>query len=462
MRSNTISASNTNIWKRTVICALTCLVLTSTAALASTPIKPTPQQLTEYQASPESTRVKLLIRLAKTGQHELAAVLLQRFPLTGDFARNRQLYIEGLILHAHGNLTGAAKKYRQALADDPSLTLVRADLAQTLFELQEDDSAKHHLSLLMAEAPNEAEAKGIRSFIDTIDARRPFTFNAYVSAAPSTNVNNGSSVKTVYDSNGGTIHIDPDSQQKSGIGFSTGFNAGYAKRLGNDFSLVLGGNVDAKIYSDSAFNNYGSSESAELRYLLNNGHLGLGVVSSQSLRNDVSGLSYYSFGPRIGLQKDLTTKDRVNLSAVYEWRTYRDNSIADGTALLVDGAWSHAFSSDLTVGLNAGYHEVSSGIDFNSYRSYLAGASLYKELPLGITTNLHGEVMYSDFDGIFPIYNKSREDKRFTGTVTLTKRDLNLWGYAPAIEYTYLYNDSNIANYQFDSHSVDFRLSKDF
>ena len=59
-------------------------------------------------------------------------------------------------------------------------------------QLDEDDSAKHHLNLLMAEAPNEYEAEGIRSFIDTIDARRPFTFNAYVSVAPSTNVNNGS------------------------------------------------------------------------------------------------------------------------------------------------------------------------------------------------------------------------------------------------------------------------------
>ena len=42
------------------------------------------------------------------------------------------------------------------------------------------------------------EAQGIRSFIDAIDARRPFTFNAYVSVAPSTNVNNGSSIEKVY------------------------------------------------------------------------------------------------------------------------------------------------------------------------------------------------------------------------------------------------------------------------
>ena len=183
---------------RTVFCALSCLMLVSTAVLGKASVTPSPQQISEYEASTESTRVKLLINLAKSGQHDLAETLLKRYPLTGPFGKNRQLFIKGLILKARGNLTGAAKNYRAALADDPSLTLVRAELAQTLFQLEEDDSAKHHLNLLMAEAPNDYEAQGIRSFIDTIDARRPFTFNAYVSVAPSTNVNNGSSNDTIY------------------------------------------------------------------------------------------------------------------------------------------------------------------------------------------------------------------------------------------------------------------------
>jgi len=184
---------------RTVFCAFSFLVLMTTAVVAkAAAVTPSQQQITEYEASTESTRVKLLINLAKSGQQDLAESLLKRYPLTGKFGPNRQLFIEGLILKARGNLTGAAKNYRKALADDPSLTLVRAELAQTLFMLEEDDSAKHHLNLLMAEAPNEYEAQGIRSFIDTIDARRPFTFNAYVSVAPSTNINNGSSNKTIY------------------------------------------------------------------------------------------------------------------------------------------------------------------------------------------------------------------------------------------------------------------------
>ena len=135
---------------RTLWCAFSVLALvslalslTSTLGLAAKSVEPTPKQISEYEASTDSTRVKLLIHLAKSGQQDLAEVLMKRYPLTGKFAANRQLFIEGLILQARGNLTGAAKNYRKALADDPSLTLVRAELAQTLFELQEDDSAKH-------------------------------------------------------------------------------------------------------------------------------------------------------------------------------------------------------------------------------------------------------------------------------------------------------------------------------
>ena len=83
-------------------------------------------------------------------------------------------------------------------------------------------------------------------------------------------------------------------------------------------------------------------------------------------------------------------------------------------------------------------------------------------MPHGITANLRGQVSESDFDAMMPFYNLVRKDMRYTGTIGLTKRDLNIWGYAPSLEYTYLFNDSNVASYYFDAHSVDFSLSKEF
>ena len=448
---------------RTIFCALSCMMLASTVVLSKASVTPSPQQTSEYEASTESTRVKLLIKLAKSGQHDLAEALLKRYPLTGKFGKNRQLFVEGLILKARGNLTGAAKSYRAALADDPSLTLVRAELAQTLYTLEEDDSAKHHLNLLMAEAPNDYEAQGIRSFIDTIDARRPFTFNTYLSVAPNTNVNSGSSNKTIYAPLWGVeMNIDDSSREQSGIGFSTGLSAGYSHRLGNDFSVVLGGGINASIYTDDDYNMYNASQSAELRYLLTGGFLGAGMVASENMKNDEIGLSYYSYGPRVSLQKAVSPKDRINLSSVYEWRTYPDTSMSDGTALMLDGSWNHAFDSSLMTSLSAGYDRITTEADFTSYEAYSGGFGLYKELPKGITVNLNGELRLAKFDEMHPIAGVIRKDERYTGSIAFTKRDFNIWGYAPALEYTYVYNNSNISLYEFDSHALDFRLSKDF
>jgi hypothetical protein len=261
------------------------------------------------------------------------------------------------------------------------------------------------------------------------------------------------------------MDIDDISREQSGLGFSTGLSAGYSHRLGNDFSAVLGSGVNASIYTDSDYNMYNASQSAELRYLLSGGFLGAGIVASENYSYDVYAQDqefFYSYGPRISLQKAISPQDRINLSSVYEWRDFEINSQSNGTALTLDGSWNHAFDSSLTTSLSAGYDRIKTELDFTSYETYSGGVALYKELPKGITVNLNGELRLSEFDAMHPIAGVVRKDERYTGSITLTKRDFNIWGYAPAIEYTYVYNDSNVSLYQFDSHAVDFRLSKDF
>ncbi len=445
--------------KRVGFCALSCFLLCVPAFAA----QPTVQQTAEYEASDETSRVKLLITLSKSGQHGLAADLLQRYPLQGRHAADRTLYIEGLVLKAEGDLTGAAKKFRAALAHDPKLTLVRADLAQTLVELQQDDSATHHLELLAADAPTEQDAAGIRSFIDRIDERSPLKFSAFLSLAPSTNVNNGSGHTTVYSPVfGGDLTIDEDSRKKSGIGAAVGGSVGFTKRLGNDFLFVAAGSAEARIYDDSTFNSYTLSQSAEIRYMFERGYLGLGAVASQALDNGDFDLSYISHGPRLSSRFNLTARDRLTASTTFEWRDYASNAVSNGTAWISDVAWTHALDSSFNVTISAGFDDVEAQSAMISYETRSAGFSTYKELPWGFTINAAGEVRFTEFDALNVVAGVVREDTRLIGGLTLTKRDLNILGFAPAVNYTYVNNGSNISLYDYDSHSVDFRLTKDF
>jgi outer membrane protein len=424
---------------------------------------PNANQLAAYERAPEIERVKLLIHLAKTGDVEAVQTLLSAHPLEGPHANNRALFIEGLLLKSQGKLTQAVEKFRAALAQDPSLTLVRSELAQTLVELQEDDSAKHQFQLLAADAPSEEAASGIRSFIDQVDARTPFKFSGYVSLAPSTNLNNGSKRDTIYAPGvGQTFDINASSKAKSGFGVAGGLNAGYTKRLGNDFSFVAGAGANARLYDDKDFNSYGLSQTAEIRRLVEHGYFGFGAVSSQSLKKDKVGVSYVSYGPRLSASLQVTAQNHLSASSTYEWRNNIDHKGIEGTALMLNGAWTHAFDASLNATVFGGLDIIKSETTGASYTSHSAGMTVYKELTFGITSRLTGEVERSNFEDYDALSAAYREDTRLTGTIELTKRDLNLMGFAPSLSYSYTENLSNVNLYDFNNHAVDFRLTKDF
>ncbi len=431
----------------------------------------TSEQIKVYSSADESQRVHFLIGRAKLGQHQLASELLQKFPLQGPHAANRTLYIQGLILNGEGDLTGAVDKYRAALANDPSLTLVRTELAQTLVKLGENDSAKHHLQLLEADASDPRTAENIRSFIERIDASHPVTFSGFISVAPSTNVNSGSSHDKVYSAN--PIFKDApnlditDSKKQSGVGVAAGLSAGYSKRLGNHWEAVLSGDVSGQIYDNRIYNSASTEQSAEMRYHLENGYVGFGGIASQTFNPNannlmVDGLTYHSFGPRVSFVHYLGQHDRLSGSAVYEWRDFAGSSFNDGHDYRGDLTWSHSVNSSLNVSIKSGYEKLTTPLAYNSFASGFVGLDIYKELPLGVTVDANLQGRYSVFDDQNPIAGMIRQDERLIGAITLTKRDFNIYGFAPALSYSYTRNFSNIALWDFDAHAVDFRLTKDF
>jgi tetratricopeptide (TPR) repeat protein len=449
------------------------LTVSTVSGIAQAAKPLTPEQISVYQSATEADRVHFLIGRAKSGQYELAELLLHKFPLQGPHSTNRTLYIEGIILAKRGDLTGAAAKYRAALANDPKLTLVRSELALTLAALDEDDSAKHHLQLLEADAPNENAAQGIRSFIDQIDAKRPVTFSGYLSLAPSTNINNGSNHSNVSSTNPNfkdnpNLEIIDNSRKQSGVGVDAGASVGYTTRLGNHWEAVLAADIGGQVYDNKDYNSLALSQSAEMRYHFTNGYLGLGGIADQSFNPNgpdliQNSMTRHSFGPRVSLKYFLGQRDQINASVVYEWRDSANSTMNDAIDYRGEVSWSHAIDSSLNLSLSGGYEKLNANTSFISYGTAFAGLNVYKELPLGITVNANSQVRYAAFDDVNPSFpDKVREDYRYTGGVTLTKRDFNIMGFAPSLSYSYTRNFSNIVVWDYDAHNVDFRLTKDF
>jgi hypothetical protein len=427
------------------------------------------QQIAYYQSGTENARVRLLIELINSGHADMAEALLQRFPLQGPLAENRKLFLEGKILESRGHLSASTTKFRAALANDPKLTLVRSELAHVLAQLDETDSAKHHLELLAADAPDATQAANIRSFIQQLDASHPLKFAGFVSIAPSTNINQGSSHQKVYTPGLGNIFgtygswdIDPSSQKQSGYGLTAGANVGFSHRLGDHLQGVLAAGAVGTYYPTLAATTLGLSQSAELRYLFSDSYVGIGGVSSQAVDPLNRNLAYSSYGPRVSMELMLTPRDQLSTSAIYEWRNYPGSPDANGNALLLSSVLTHAIDSSSNVALILGYENVVQQVDFASYYDGTVGFGFYKELPKGITLEGQGTARFAGFDAVNPLAMTTRYDENLTGSLTLTKRDWNIYGFAPSLNYTYTRNFSNIAVYDFDSHSVDVRLTKNF
>lgn len=455
------------IFSALFVLALASMVNAPSQAQAEPAI--TAQNIQAYQAADENHRIRILIKLVGAGYVNAAEQMLHSFPLQGPLAGNRTLYIEGLIAEKRGHLTEAAAKFRSALASDPHLTLVRVELTKVLANLDETDSAKHHLQLLEAETTDPQQLAGMRSFMEKLDARHPFTFSGFVSIAPSTNINQGSSQSTVYspgiagvDGVGAVGTIAPSGQAMSGVGITAGGNVGFTHRFGDDWQSVLAAGLTGVYYPSLNSVSLSASQSAEARYLIKDGYLGFGGAASESADPINMDLAYTSIGPRISMSKLLTQRDQLTASALYEWRNYVTSPTSNGNALTVNAVLTHALDSTSNIALLGGYENVTQQLAFNSYQDVSVGLGAYKELPHGITAQLQGTARFAGFDDVNPFTLSTRQDQNLTGSITLTKRDWNLFGFAPSLNYTYTRNFSNISLFDFDSNNIDFRLTKNF
>ena len=439
------------------LCTLVLALLLTVAAAPGAAVAglASQQQLESFAQLEDKGRLRLLVDLIRSGQHELAEELLRTRPFTGPFAANRALFVEGMILRAKGDREAAVRNYRAALSRDPSLTLVRMELAHTLYELGEDDGAKHHLELLMSAAPSPEHARSLRSFVDAIDARRPWRANAYVSIAPSTNVYGGTTNDTYY-WNGIPFEFRG---QETGVGLAGGLNGAYVKRFGPRLSGIVAGGVDGRKYEDADFDTALVSQSAELRFENPRGHVGIGATAWEQWRGD--GGENFSYGPRITALHRFTPSLIARGSLSADRRDYEDDN-RDGFHLTAEGRLTTVIDPTLSIyGLGSIEYEKTE-LASTDYVAQTLGFGVYREFSHGLTFGGEVSLRHEGYEGDFSILGEPREDWRGNVTMNLTKRDFTIFGYAPVVEYSYTRNMSNVPFFEYDAHGLDFRLTKAF
>ena len=443
--------------------AVLVVLLAAVANEAAADPAPAPVDIDTAAASfaglPEPRRLRILINMTNAGEHEAAAALVARVPFEGATGPGRNRFVEGLVLRARGDLRGAARLFRAILADQPDLTLVRAELARTLVALDERDSARHHLELLAAAAPTPELARNFDDFIAAIDADRPWSFNAWVSLAPSTNFTNGTSTRTVIVA-GLPFEVDAESRGKSGIGLRGGANAGYTHRLGDGLALVGGAGVQYSEYAGDRYDDLVLSQQVELRRDVLRGSIGVGVAASQRW----SGPSefYWAVGPQATLRQRLGANLSVQSQLRHQWIDYKVADWRNGTAWGLDNRLGYALSPSRVAYAMGGFERTDTQRAYLDGWSWWSGLGLYQELSWGLTLYTEAQLRRTLFDADHPLIGKPREDTRLDLRATLTKRDFEVFGLAPQLEYTYVRNLSNDPMSRFHGHGANLTLTKAF
>jgi len=408
---------------------------------------------------PEKKRLHILVNLVRNKQHEAAATLLAAAPFKGKFGRNRNLFVQGLIEKARGNLEKAARIYRTALADDPNLSMVRMELAATLYALHEDDGARHHLDLLKSAAPTPELARNFNDFIAAIDARRPWSFNVYAAIAPSTNFTNGTTEEIIL-IGGLPFVISSDSRKKSGIGMKGGANAGYRLDITDDLAAIVGGGVNFTQYDGRAFDTTIVSQSLELRRSHGRGSVGVGVITSQAWYGASEFL--WSAGPQITVRYALLQNLVLDTRLAHLWTFYKDATYRSGTTTSLTNRLALTLSESRVLYAMAGADRLKTDLDHLSNIAGWAGLGIYQEAPWGVTVFAEGKVGYSVSDGDYPLLGENLQQTRVDGRLVLTKRDFSIFGLAPQLEYTYTRNFSNSTLSRYDAHGIALSVTRAF
>jgi hypothetical protein len=439
---------------------LPLLLLTNTLVQQVKAAEQTPvAQAARFADLPESQRLRILIRMIKAGVYDQAELLLNNTPFQARHAENRTLFLQGLIAKGRKKYDLAAKRFRTALANDPKLTMVRAELAHTLFLNNEDAGAKHHLKLLAGAAPTPELAKQFDRFIDAIDARRPWRLSAYVSMAPSTNFNNGTS-RTTLPFGGGALVIDANSRKKSGIGIRGGANASYTFKPAKDIYLTVGAGVNFTQYGGKTFDDTIISQTVAITRKYKSGRVNFGVSVSERF----SGKDEFIIeaGPYVSLDHRFNNKRSIFAKLRHLRTRFKQADYRNGGTTTLDLRLSHTFAQDTVGYLLSGAQRTTTKRDHLDYWAVYGGAALYKELPFGIT--LYGEAKATRklYDGDFPLLGQAQRDTRLDFSASFTKRDFNIFGFAPRLDYTYTKSMSNSVFSEYATHGANISMTKAF
>jgi outer membrane protein len=374
-------------------------------------------------------------------------------------------FLRGLLRKGQGQTAEAVRIFRAILAEYPNAVRARAELAQTLFIREEDDSARHHFDLLLGSGHAQTD-QITQSYINAIESRRRWDFTSYVTLAPSSNLNQGAKTGNIGDFLGLSGQLSDRNVKKSGVGLAAGAQAGYRQPITDQLDLLVSGGINGRRFTDDRFNSHTGSISLGPRVRTAWGYVGLYGLAEKSWSADDPMMT--SFGGQFSTLVRMTPGNLLFTDFVCANRRFSadwqdtDLSHQNGRVCSVNSRLEHHLSPSSFVSLIGRAGQEQTATEHLNSRTGTAGVGYYRELPFGLNVYSQGLFSLTDYSGKYPTFDHARQDKRLELSAQFTKRDWQIMGLAPSLQYTYTRNFSNIDFLSFDAHGVNMTLTKKF
>ena len=413
-------------------------------------------------------------------------------PLADRFPDNTDVYFfRGMAAAAAAGLPGApadreghralrdeaVDSYRHIVDRRPDLTGARLELARVLFErgrcladpddflehlLGDDcDAAAYHFRRALAGELPQRMAVAVSRFLAVIQARKRVSGSFGMSIAPDTNVNAGTSARTLptrlvnlFTGEPLLFSLDERARETSGVGVIVSAAGGYRHpvTLFDDAAtrLRLDGSVYRREHGGRRFDDMTVAVDGGMQFLFPRARASL--LAKVDRRWFAGDPVSRGFGPRI--EGGIRIGDQLYLSGASERmeRRYRRSKNSDGPRLEFDLALNYALTPAVNLGLRGGWQNART--KSRQLRSATRRAGVYGTADLppvfgvrGFEIGLFYDMLFTRYDepGYTLITPDSRRDRLSISRVTTSNDYLELFGFVPALSVVHERRETNIA-----------------
>ena len=370
-------------------------------------------------------------------------------------------FLWGTIALARGAWQEAIDRFRAMLARDPTLLRVRLDLAFAYFQAEEDSSAGYHFRQVLAaeELPPVVRARTL-NFLDRIRRRKTWSITGSVAIAPDTNINAATSARQVNFFGLLPATLSDDARETSGLGIVASIGGGYEWRLEPDLRLRTSASLSTRTYGQSQYNEQILSLRAGPRIFFEQ----FDLRPELTARGRQLGGDTYSRAAGLELSSNWVLAPTWLLSgSLGAERISYTTFLGEGSIYAAQLGLTHALDQATLLRVDWGYRIEDLDEDSESWREVIVGASVTRELPEGFVVTAGPSFRWRGYGAPkLTLGPDPRGDATVAGRITVSNRQIDLFGFMPELTVRHEVRDSNLVLHEYERSVAELGLIRTF